>query len=158
MSIYYFMMFLLLYACSAPKPKTVVDLNQRLSGRSLTTMSQPVTGSAEAEEIMNRKQSYHQSLFEQSFDPYYGTPRYDEACLKENFVGNVMKTNRVVVLPMTLALNQSFEPGFCTNSTTQSSSLHHMVYYHCRGSSIVNRLIVPAKPGDENLDWEQLCQ
>ncbi len=158
LSFKYIMILLLVGACSTPKPSTSGDLKQMLSGRPLTTISQPVSGSVEAEEILNRKYQYHLLLFEQSFDPYYGTPRYDEACLKENIVGKVMKTSRALILPMTLALNSQFEAGFCTNSTTQSSSLHHMIYYHCIGSDSISRIVLTVNPGDENLDWGQLCQ
>jgi hypothetical protein len=158
LSFRYLMFFLLVSACSSPTSKTSGDLKQMLSGRPLTTITQPVSGSTEAEEILNRKYQYHLMLFEQSFDPYYGTPRYDEACLKENIVGKVMKTNRALILPMTLALNSQFEAGFCTNSTTQASSLHHMIYYHCIGSDSINRIVLAVKSGNENLDWGQLCQ
>lgn len=158
MSFYHLIVFLLIGACSGARPKTHSDLKQMLSNRPITTISQQVSGASEAEEILNRKYKYHQLLFEQSFDPYYGTPRFDEACLKENVVSKVIKSNRALILPMTLALNSQHEAGFCSGSSTQLSSLFHMIYYHCLGTDSVTRIVLAAKPGDEHLDWRQLCQ
>lgn len=144
-------------ACSSTGRAPAPSLQTALTGRAQNIISQPVSEIAEAEAILNRKKNYFRALFEQSFDPYYGTPKFDEQCLKENTIGEIFKTSGGIFLPMVLALDSKFEAGFCTSSKSLPISLNHMIYFFCSSSKSVNRLIVATKPGDEGLDWSQLC-
>lgn len=153
----FFLFIFTLSACSSKGPQSP-GAKSYLLGRQQNTINQAVSSEVEAEKILRNKMTYFRSLFEQSFDPYYGTPKFDENCLKENVIGEVKKSSQMLSLHMVLALNINLEAGFCMTTASQRNRLSHMIFYHCIGSGVVNRLVVPAKPGEENIDWGELCQ
>lgn len=153
----YFFIIIFFAACSSSSHQTGLTLKSILSGRPQNQITQTVSNREEAEQIIRRKASYYQSLFEQSFDPYYGTPKYKEDCLKENLVGSIQVTKQSSLLVMRLALDSKYEAGFCTSSSNPAVTLFHMVYYHCHQSKEVHRLVVSAKINEVIQNWEELC-
>lgn len=140
------------------RAKKSSDFSSSLAGREQTLFSQKVTNSEEAEQIMIKKLNYFRALFEQSFDPYYGTPKWDEKCLEENTILPIEKTSRAYILAMKLNLNDKAEAGFCSvRFGSGQYLLSHVIYYHCIGSEFIQRLTLPVLETDKKMNWVELC-
>lgn len=78
----------------------------------------------EARNYIRNKWNYIYLLFEQSHDPYYGTPRWSQECLKNNTLGKVRENNGNIFFVSRFLLNDKKEPGFCEGIDTEVIHLH----------------------------------
>jgi hypothetical protein len=104
----------------------------------------PVSTRDEARKVINNKINFIKMIFEQSTDPYFGTPRWSEYCLKLNSIGTPIETTNGIQVFSTLVLNSVGEPGYCSDAETQTRS--HVVYIYCEGSKRVLEITYPFGP------------
>lgn len=143
---------ILLVACASPK-KSGLKLPPGFdySIRNIAQQSEP-----ESRKTLTNKRNFLLALFEQSFDPYYGTPRWSEACLKENRIGEVQETSRGTYLVSKLYLANNFEPGFCPE--IDQAVPYVVAIFHCRETQDLMEIRVPAKTFPTSFDWTSICE
>lgn len=121
---------ILLNSCSS-KPgilKKVQDSNP------LSIKKIPVESRQEAKKYIQNQRNFLVLLFEQSRDPYYGTPKWNEQCLKENKIGDVIETNDHIILTSTLYFDDKGAPGFCFE---QRPNYGQQIMLYCEGKKEV---------------------
>lgn len=95
----------------------------------------PVNSRLEATKYIQNQRNYLVLLFEQSRDPYYGTPKWNEACLKANKIGEISDTPSHITLLSGLFLDKRGAPGFCFEDATIVYGQQVLVY--CKSDNIV---------------------
>lgn len=85
--------------------------------------------------FIQRKHRYYELLFEQHRDPYYGTPRWSENCLKENVIGKVVEKNNMIMLSSDLYLNADGEAGYCPEHS--QAKKYRIIYLACAEGSVL---------------------
>lgn len=144
-----FLFFFLLVACSStPVTKKVAESENSI------IKEIKVSSRSEAKKYIQNQRNYLVLLFEQSRDPYYGTPKWNEHCLRDNRIGKVEETSEAVYLSSRLFLNKEGSPGFCYGGEARYGQ--HIVLY-CEGSDKIldMRFITPR---ELNLEEYQLCE
>lgn len=112
-------------------------------------------GLIESRKFLTNRRNYLLALFEQSYDPYYGTPRWTSNCLLENQIGKILETSKGIFMVSRLYLNSTFELGFCSSMVHATG--HYVVYYQCESDQYLTELRVPSGSFDEHFDWKNLC-
>lgn len=100
--------------------------------------------------MMDNHVKFLKFLFEQSRDPYYGQPKWSEACLKDNEIGEVNDKNQIIESRSTVFLDQSFMPGICTGTK------YYFILIYCRGSKFLKEIKIPVTK--TALKSEFLCE
>lgn len=90
-----------------------------------------------ANKWVQNKINFLGNIFEQSRDPYYGTPQWSEKCLEENLIGQIIATNHSLRSDSVLYLNQSGEAGFCEGQR------YNYVLLVCKGEDFVREYRFP---------------
>ncbi len=104
----------------------------------------------EARNSVKNRWNYLFLLFEQSHDPYYGTPRWPVECLKKNTLGQLQETNGNVFFHSRFLLNERKEAGFCEGQDTD------VIYLHCKNELVSYEIHCP--PGRcEKFFKENVC-
>jgi hypothetical protein len=103
----------------------------------------PVQDLKQARHHIQNKVNFIKFTFEQSRDPYYGTPKWSDGCLKANKIGAIKETSKSIQVRSTLYLNESGEVGHCPENEKASEYL--VSYYYCEGSGKVVEASVPLK-------------
>ena len=107
---------------------------------------------------LETEHKYLESIFEQSYDPYYGTPKWSQECLSENIIEPIRKTPRGIFLITTLHYNWEKKPGFCSSSTTYGSSYIQTIKYYCYHEPVLNILTIDTSVKlTKNFKWTDLC-
>lgn len=102
----------------------------------------PITSEAEAKRLLQNKVNYLKLLFEQSREPYYGTPKWSEVCLKENKIGELTVTEGEMKTISTLYLDQEGGPGQCPDNPLAKKYI--VLTLHCQGQDFVSEIRIPA--------------
>lgn len=89
----------------------------------------------EAKNFVRNKWNYLQILFEQSRDPYYGTPRWPEECLKQHVFGKLQEKGQATYFVSRLLLNSEKAPGDCRGTPAD------VIYLHCGEESVVREIV-----------------
>jgi hypothetical protein len=97
----------------------------------------PVDSSEQAKKIIENHVRYLRMLFEQSRDPYYGTPKWSEECLKANVVGERMNAGSSFSSASTLILDSKGTPGHCKGES------HRVIMLFCSGAKEVQEIKIP---------------
>ncbi len=84
--------------------------------------------------MIRRRQRYLEILYEQSIEPYYGTPKWPEACLRETQIGKIVNGLAVSML----YLDAKGNPGGCPG--TEGSRKIFMVMVYCPEKKSVREL------------------
>ncbi|MFL5783514.1 MAG: hypothetical protein ACJ76H_02820 [Bacteriovoracaceae bacterium] len=105
---------------------------------SARTRFQDFSSGKEAKNFIVNKANYLKLLFEQSHDPYYGTPRWTPECLDKNRVGKVEEKYGNTFLRNQLFLNNEYEPGFCQGSYSD------VIWIQCKDEKRVTEIICRA--------------
>lgn len=102
------------------------------SGSSLpenvTVISREHSSVKEARNFIRNKWNYLSLLFEQSYDPYYNTPRWPPACLRQNTIGKIEEQKPHSYFLSRFLLNERKEIGFCDGTETE------VVFLHCENA------------------------
>ena len=122
---------LFLFSCST----SVVSIPKDAKVTS-KTFSSP----AEARNFVRNKWNYINILYEQSRDPYYGTPRWPEECLKRHEFGKISDHFGNTFFLSRLLLNDKDEPGDCNGKAAD------VAYLQCKDESSVREII--CRPGE----------
>lgn len=69
-------------------------------------------------------------LFQQSRDPYYGTPKWSEKCLKENVIGKIKHSPDGFWVESVLYLDASGFPGHCSETMGATESV--LIFVFCQ--------------------------
>ncbi len=119
---------LILFSCSTP----VVTLpqNAKISTKSFSSPG-------EAKNFIRNKWNYINILFEQSRDPYYGTPRWPEECLAKHEFGKIQEKFGNTFFSSRLLLNAKNEPGDCQGKP------YDVVQLHCKDEAVTHEIICP---------------
>jgi hypothetical protein len=129
----YIIIVLSLISCSSvPKKKNWQQLDAR-PGYQIKSI--PVVSRAEALKVIGNKLNFIKMIFEQSLDPYFGTPRWSEACLEINRLGEIVTTEKEIQSSSLLILNASGEPGYCNDRSDHVST--QVIYLYCEGDKHV---------------------
>lgn len=113
-----------------------------------------VSSRVEAKKYIHNQRNYLVLLFEQSRDPYYGTPKWNEHCLRDNRIGDVEETKEAIFLSSRLFLNQEGSAGFCFGGDAKYGQ--HVIIY-CEGSEKVLDMKF-ITPSELNLKEYKLCE
>jgi hypothetical protein len=138
--------------CASHSQKNLVDDIQAIKGKSVNKI--PVSSRAEALKYFHNQRNYLVLLFEQSRDPYYGTPKWTDECIKSNVLGRVTETSNMISMISNLYLDKDGNPGLCPESKLAIKS--HFILIFCEGSSEVLNLKFPTAP-EINLEKYQFC-
>ncbi len=101
-------------------------------------------------ELLRRKQRYLEILYEQSIEPYYGTPKWAESCLKETQIGKVSRGMAI----STLYLDAKANPGGCPGVDGNKKVI--LVFAHCLEKKVVRELRFDFVP-EFDVDLATLC-
>ena len=126
-----FLPLLLLFACSTSKSNLKTFKNEANYQEKLI----PVSSKEEARKVINNKVNFLKMLFEQSKDPYFGTPRWSDHCLSINKVGSVTESQKGIQAISVLILDHTGEPGFCNDKRNEAQS--RLIYLYCDGMNNV---------------------
>lgn len=88
----------------------------------------------EAKNHVRNRWNYLFLLFEQSHDPYYGTPKWSLPCLEKNKQGKLQEENGHTYFHSNFLLNEKNEPGHCTGKSTE------VILLHCQDSLNVHEI------------------
>ncbi len=91
----------------------------------------------EARNHVRNKWNYFFLLFEQSHDPYYGTPKWSPDCLAKNKQGKLTEGQGHFFFLSEFLLNESKEPGHCQGKATE------VIFLHCQDSLNVFEIHCP---------------
>lgn len=126
-----FLPLLFLFACASSAPRaTKLPAGAVVVTKSFST---PV----EAKNFIRNKWNYINILFEQSHDPYYGTPRWPEDCLKRHEFGKITEASGNSFFLSRLLLNAKNEPGDCQGHPSD------VIYLNCKDEALVHEIICP---------------
>lgn len=123
---------LILQSCSHTPKKSLLKLISKDPEASFKTY--PANSPIEARRIIQNKFNFLRMLFEQSYDPYYGKPKWAENCLKANTIGSIIESEESIYLHSKLILKDNKE-GFCPEDKDTVESNVLMVF--CKNSSAV---------------------
>jgi hypothetical protein len=102
----------------------------------------PVSSREEARKVINNKVNFIKMIFEQSKDPYFGTPRWSDQCMSINKIGTVTDSPNGIQAISFLILDHSGEPGFCNDRSNQAR--HSLIYLYCDGMKNVLEIKYPS--------------
>ena len=109
----------------------------------------------ESRKTITNKRNFLLALFEQSFDPYYGTPRWSEQCLAANRIGELKENSRGIYAASHLYMPPNLEPGFCPE--VNYANPYYVVLFQCVGTNALMEVRVSAKSFDPKFDWTTIC-
>ncbi len=92
----------------------------------------------ESQNFIKNKWNYFSLLFEQSFDPYYGTPKWPLDCLNTNNFSKIREDSGNLLFDSQLLLNDKKEPGYC------EGNLRDVIFLHCKDEPRVYEIVCPA--------------
>ena len=120
---------LFIFACShTPITKKVSEAERPM------IKEVPVSSRGEAKKYIHNQRNFLVLLFEQSRDPYYGTPKWKDDCLMDNRIGDVTETKEAVYLSSRLFLNNEGSPGYCFGGEARYGQ---QIVLYCEGSDKV---------------------
>lgn len=142
-------LFCLLLACASKK-----SIDQVSSPVPPVIKRISVASTAEAKKYIQNQRNFLVLLFEQSRDPYYGTPKWSEDCLKQNQIGDIRETETYIALQAKLILRY-MEPGYCATDGRNKPGVQFI--YFCKNTNeVVNLRFLTNK--DFNSEDYDLCQ
>jgi hypothetical protein len=92
----------------------------------------------EAKNNLRNRWNYIFLLFEQSYDPYYGTPKWPLPCLEQNKQGKLREESGNSFFISQFLLNEKDTPGHCIGKSTQ------VIFLHCQNSLNVHEIHCPS--------------
>ena len=95
-----------------------------------TVITKEHASAKEARNFVRNKWNYLFLLFEQSHDPYYGTPRWQEECLKKNTIGKIHENKGNLAFLSRFLLDEKKEPGHCEGVDTE------VIFLYCANQSV----------------------
>ncbi len=114
----------------------------------------PVTDAKEAKHVIENNVNFFKFTFEQSRDPYYGVPKWDEKCLQQNQIGKIIEEAKMISSISEMVVNENNAIGFCM-SFTQRHTIKFIIYQYCGGSEVLEIKIPTAEK--EHLELIHLC-
>lgn len=133
------LLFLLLTSCSTAKKGPLVEKALNSEGAILKKV--PLNSEEAAKRYIHNQRNFLKLLFEQSRDPYYGTPKWSEECLKENKIGDIDEDREKILLVSELYFNKEGNPGLCPGSPSAKKGSHIILY--CKGDNLVLDVKLP---------------
>lgn len=130
-------------------------LKDAQTSQAITFKTITVDSPIEAKKYILNQRNYLVLLFEQSRDPYYGVPKWNEQCLKDNRIGEIHETQENVLLVSRLYFDKSGNPGFCFENRPPYYGQHIIIY--CKNKNQINDLKVN-NPNDLKLKDSNLCE
>lgn len=115
----------------------------------------PVKNSSEAKNYIQNQLNFLAMLFEQSREPYYGTPRWTEECLKENQIGKIEDNGNGMKAISRLYLDKNGNTGHCSTSFETYHS--YVIYLYCSEKDVVMEIKYALTPQNSALP-KDLCQ
>ncbi len=125
----FFLTFLII-SCATPSKTTLPEAAEFII--------KDFTSPKEAQNFIKNKLNYFSLLFEQSHDPYYGTPKWPHDCLKTNNFSKIREDSGNLLFDSQLFLNDKKEVGFC------EGNLRDVIFLHCKDEPRVLEIICPA--------------
>jgi hypothetical protein len=147
----YLLPLLLLVSCSSSK----TNWNNLKNEANYRAKLIPVNSRDEARKVINNKVNFIKMLFEQSKDPYFGTPRWSNYCLEINKIGTVTESTKGIQAISVLVLNQTGDPGYCNDRPDQARS--RLIYLYCDGMDNVME-IKQSYSKEVKLTTDDLCE
>lgn len=130
-------------ACATPIP-----YDKRVAGKpGAITKHRPVADRVQAKHYIQNQINFLNFTFEQSRDPYYGTQKWSDACLKANKIGVMTETDESIEVRSTLYVSELGEVGHCPEHPKASE--YFVAYYYCENSKEVVEIRIPSKLADE---------
>lgn len=142
-----------LVSCASTKRVSLIELAEQTKYSVIKK-----TGAAteeEASRVMQNRYNYLTILFEQSRDPYYGHPKWSEACLKGNRIGSLNKENSGLLSVSELYVDGKGNPGFCPENPFALKA--YEVYFYCEKEHQVYQVTLPSEQAID-LNKVSLCR
>jgi hypothetical protein len=117
-----------------------------------------VENDLEGSRMVHNKQQFIKKLYQQSTDPYYGTKRFDESCLRENEIFNISSQQDSVLFSADLTASDDYEIANCR--TPNEIYKVKLIYGFCKSSSFVNEIMI-YKKRENSLDlhdFKMVCE
>lgn len=112
-----------------------------------------VSGEAEARNVIKNQGSFLKDIFQQSHDPYYNLPKWSEACLKGNIIGEAVEKDGAIRSVSELWLKNN-EAGYCPGKDESVKSL--AIFEYCPGTKEVLVLKFPEE-GNQHFKEKSVC-
>ena len=140
----FFLLLFLLSACAVTKTNKLTAFPLDAQVRTID-----VSSAEQAKKVIDNHVRFLKLLFEQSRDPYYGTLKWSEECLKQNVIGERVDFNGSMASSSVLFLDENGKPGHCSGSRLM------VVYVYCAGSKIMSEIRYPFS---NEYDPKVICQ
>lgn len=147
-----FFLLLSFVGCAAPTVARY-DLKYLKDQPKSVSRKIPVSSRDEAKKVISNQLNFLKMLFTQSTDPYFGTPKWAEDCLKENKIGEVKEFAKGIQATSVLFLDANHSPGYCPKS--QDSIHSFVVHVYCNSDPSVYEIKFPFR--SVSLMQESLC-
>ncbi len=123
----YIFVFAVLVGCATHRPAPPLP-------SPVTEKTYEAATDSAGEEVIKRRQRYLEILYEQSIEPYYGTPKWSESCLRETQIGKVSENLAI----STLYLDAKGNPGGCPG--TPGNRKIFLVLVYCSEKKLVREV------------------
>jgi hypothetical protein len=137
---------IMLLACGSLRPE--------LSKYPVRIQNIPVTGRAEAKEIIDSRLRFLKLTYEHFFEPDYLTSKTGASCREQNLIGEVEEHGRSLFSVSRVFLGPDDISGFCPHHSQASAVLE--VFIHCENDESLTIIRCSAN-SCSNLDWKRLC-
>lgn len=109
-----------------------------------------VSSDEEGKNFVRNRRDFLERLYEQSIEPYWGKPKLDPTCLKENRLGTLEESAAAIYAKSRLTAETGYEFGLCHEPAEPLRLLHYIGY--CLGSHLSVELQIFTSR-DNSLDW-----
>ena len=152
-----FFIFFVLLSCGHVNRLTLKELSN-ITPYSIST--EKVENLLKLIKQLETEYKYLKALFEQSYDPYYGTPKWSNECLSENIIEPIQRTQKGIFLITTLYYNWENKPGFCSSASFNGKNQNYIqtIKFYCYDEAVLNILKIDATIKlNKNPTWTDLC-
>jgi len=139
-----FLLLLLAFGCASQKTDT----------KKYFISTKDFASPEEASAYLTNQRRFFLLTFEQSHDPYYGTPRWSAQCLKENAIGEIRHSHGHEIFASHLYYRGSV--GHC--SSDPMASLIWLVLVKCAGQRQVKTIQCAEQACSDSEAWESVCE
>ncbi len=141
------------FGCSLIRQQSFLD--QVRSRQYFTQNEITVSSREEARKIIHTRHNYLKLLFEQTYDPHHGVPKWSPECLKANKIGNIIETEDEIKVVSEFYLDPKNIEGHCPGRRyTWKASV---IYLYCPDKNKVYDLRFKFDP-ELNLSEKNLCK
>lgn len=150
---WFYLFIFMASGCSLLKKQSFFE--QIKSRKYYTQREIPVSSREEAQKIIQARHNYLKLLFEQTYDPHHGVPRWTPECLKANNLGSILETDDEIKFISELYLDPKNVEGHCPGRRYTWKAT--VIFLYCPSENKVYDLRFRFDP-ELNLSERDLCK